>query len=439
MSWLGAAILILLVALSFQLGMLAYAMYSLVGIILLSRFLTSRWSDSVSAERELNRMEADTGAIVAIVATIRNESSLPIPWMLLEDLLPLKALVHRPPSLQLSGRRVLLSSLGGGKQKSIMYQMKCNRRGYYQIGPLVMETGDLFGLHRRYRVLTKPTFLTVLPQATPLDGYDIASRRPLGEVRMSHRLYEDPTRNAGVREYEPGDPLNRVHWGATARTGTLHSKIYEPSTVAGATILLDFHHASNPKHHEPVRSEIAVSAAASLCHYLYEMGQQVGVITNGRDAADRVRQEGWDYDLRTRDAARRSVSMLVDSDRLRPQVLAPARGAEHLRRLQLALARVELTDGIRFDQLVSETACRMPRDATVIAILQQVDEPYAVALGNLRRQGYAVTAILNVHDVYDFAQSSKFLLAEGISTHHLVDAAAISSIARAQFFGIGAA
>lgn len=439
MSWLGAAILILIVALTFQLGMLAYAMYALIGVILLSRFLTNRWSESLVAERELNRHEAETGDVVGIIATIRNEGSLPIPWALLEDLLPLKALIHNPPNLKLSGRRVMLSSIGAGKQKSIMYQMKCNRRGYYQIGPLVMETGDLFGLHRRYRMLTKPTFLTVMPEVIPLEGYDIASRRPLGEVQMTHRLYEDPTRNAGVREYEPGDPLNRVHWGATARTGKLHSKIYEPSTVAGATILLDFHKDSHPKKHEPVRSEIAVAATASLCHYLYDMGQQVGLITNGRDAADRVREEGWDYDLRTRDAARKSASMMLESDRLRPQISPPDRGPENLRRLFLTLARVELTDGIQFDQLILETTCRMPKDATVIAILQTVEERYAVALGNLRRQGYAVTAILNVHDSYDFAQLSKHLLAEGINTHHLADANAISTIAKSQFFGVGAA
>lgn len=438
MSWLGAAIVILVVALSFQLGMLAYAMYALVGVILVSRLMTQRWSESLKAERELSKSEAETGDVVGVIAKVTNEGGLPIAWALLEDLLPLNALVHNPPNLGLSGRRVMLTSVGGGKTKSILYQMKCNRRGYYQIGPLIMETGDLFGLHRRYRVLTKPTFLTVYPKVTPLDGYDISSRRPLGEVRMTHRLYEDPTRNAGVREYEPGDPLNRVHWGATARTGKLHSKIYEPSTVAGATILLDFHRDSYPKKHEPVRSEIAISAVASLCHYLYDMGQQVGVVTNGRDAADRVRQEGWDYDLRSRRAARKSASMKAESDRLRPQVFEPERGPEQLRRLQTALARVELTDGIQFDQLVLETACRLPKDATVIAVLQRVEERFAVSLGNLRRQGYAVTAIVNTYDSYDFSQMAKPLMAEGISTHHLADEAMIAQIAKAQFFGVGA-
>ena len=43
-----------------------------------------------------------------------------------------------------------------------------------------------------------------------------------------------------MRAYEAGDPLKRVHWPATARTGQLQCKIYEPTTLTGATIVLDF-------------------------------------------------------------------------------------------------------------------------------------------------------------------------------------------------------
>ena len=87
-------------------------------------------------------------------------------------------------------------------RKTMLYQLTPTRRGYYQLGPLVLETGDLFGLHRRYRVLTEPQFLLVLPKVLPLAGYEVASKRPIGEVRMSYRLFEDPTRisrRAGLR------------------------------------------------------------------------------------------------------------------------------------------------------------------------------------------------------------------------------------------------
>ena len=250
----------------------------------------------------------------------------------------------------------------------------------------MVETGDLFGLDRRYRMLTAPHFLLVYPEIAPLEGYELASRMPLGEVRMSHRLFEDPTRIAGVRAYEAGDPLNRVHWRATARTGSLHSKVYEPSTVAGATLLLDFHQADYESQHEPFRSELAVTAAASIAHAIYEMGQQIGLVTNGRDAADRIRQEGWDYDLRSRKAARRAAEMRERSDRLQPIVVETRRGPEQLLRILEALARVELTDGLSFTQLIAETACRLPRDATVIAVVPVADR------GNRRGSGRSAAA-----------------------------------------------
>jgi uncharacterized protein (DUF58 family) len=419
MRWISAAVALLGIALVFQLALLAYAMYVLLAVLLASHLLARSWSQAVFATRECSRTRCEVGDGVAVVVTIHNRGWLPIAWLLAEDLLPRQALLHNPPNLKLNGHRLQLVMLWSHDVKRLMYQLTCNRRGYYQLGPLVAETGDLFGLHRRFRVIGDPQYLMVLPRVVPLEGFDIASRRPIGEVRMSYRLYEDPTRIAGVREYQAGDPLNRVHWHATARTGTLHSKIYEPSTVAGATILLDFHSASHAAGNEPYRSELAVTAAASIANAVYEMGQQVGLVTNGRDAADRVRVEGWDYDPRTRTQARKSVSMLERNERLQPVVVPTRRGSEQLIRILETLARLELTDGLQLNQLIEETEGRLPRDATVITILPRVTTETVVTLQDLRRRGFAVAAVLNVYDEYDFATASGPLETIGIETHHL--------------------
>jgi uncharacterized protein (DUF58 family) len=264
----------------------------------------------------------------------------------------------------------------------------------------------------------------------PLAGYEISSKRPIGEVRMTFRLYEDPTRISGVRAYEPGDPMNRVHWRATARTGLLHSKVYEPSTVAGATILLEFHTAAHVRRHEPHRSELAVTAAASIANAVYLMGQQVGLVTNGRDAADRIRQEGWAHDHRSRQDAIAAASVRERSDRLQPLVIATRRGPEQLLRILETLARVELTDGLSLPQLIEESASRMPRDATVIAILPGGSIESAFALGSLKRRGFAVTVILNLFETHDFADAAAPYLAEGIEVRHLRDEMSIVEICR---------
>ena len=245
---------------------------------------------------------------------------------------------------------------------------------------------------------------------------------------MTHRLFEDPTRIAGVRAYQAGDPLNRVHWGATARTGVLHSKIYEPSTVAGATILLDFHEQSFDTRHEPVRSELAVTAAASIAGAICEMGQQVGLVTNGRDAADRIRTEGWSHEqLHSRKQAQ-AAGMRERSDRLRPLVVPTRRSNTQLGQILETLARVEKTDGLTFAQLVARDGQPAAAERDGDRAAHGVTPDTAIALGNLRRRGFAVTAIINVFDEYDFAKLAAPLLAERIDARQLRDRAAIPDV-----------
>ncbi len=430
MRWYLAALVLLAMAMVLGLGWLAYAMYALVGVMLVSRWLARSWANHLDAQRRCNRTVVHVGDTVAVVLTVRNTGRLSIPWVLVEDQLPADALIDRPPRMVVLGRRLQLVTLRARQQKELYYQVRFQERGYYQLGPVVLETGDLFGLYRCFRTLTEPHFVLVYPQVTPLEGYDVASRRPIGEVRLSHRLYEDPTRIAGVRAYQAGDPLNRIHWRATARTGTLHSKVFEPSSVAGATLLLDFHRASFGERDVRFRSELAVRMAASLANALYQMGHQVGLVTNGRDAADRIRTEGWDPAPQTRRAARQSAAMRSGSTRLEPLVVPTQRGAEQLLRMLETLARVELTDGLTLAQLVAETAHRLPRDATVMALVPSASLEAAVALGNLRRRGFAVSAIVATSQVHEFETSARLLAAEGISARQLTNPSEIATLCR---------
>ncbi|MFT4557202.1 MAG: hypothetical protein ACI93T_000566 [Porticoccaceae bacterium] len=447
MRWLLGAIFLLIIGIVFQLGLLVYSMYALLGVILLSRWLARHWIENVTAHRESNRHTVEIGERVAVIVDLSNSSGIPIPWLLVEDSLPRDALSCKPPKLKVDGRRVSLIQMGPNGKKSIRYQLNFATRGYYQIGPLMLESGDLFGLHRRYKVVTEPHFVMVYPKVIPLSGYDLSSRRPIGEIRMAHRLFEDPTRLAGVREYQRGDSFNRIHWKATASTGKLHSRIYDPSTVAGATIILDFHKDMYPAQGEPHRSELAITTVASLANAVCQMGQQIGLVTNGRDAADRIREEGWRREFRTRNAAKQSVGMSSSSDRLRPVIVETQRGFEQFQRIRESLARLELTDGLSFSELLMEATSRLPRDATVVAVLGDVTTETAIALGNMRRSGFAVYAIvvlqggetsLGSADGARFMDSDGMidkigrLIAEGINVRHIDNEAAISDLCSEQ-------
>jgi uncharacterized repeat protein (TIGR01451 family) len=426
MLWFLVIVAILALAVVFEVGLLACAMLALLGLIIVSRFLARSWITNLDATRDCNRTEAEVGQSIAFVITLLNRGRLPVAWVLVEDMLPRGAIISRPPRVVVKGHRLAVAMLGPLARKTLNYQLHFATRGYYQVGPLVLETGDLFGLHRRFRIVTEPVYIMVYPKVVPLPGYDLASRRPIGEIRLTHRLFEDPTRIAGVRYYQPGDPLNRINWAATARTGVLHCKVYDASTIAGATIVLDFHQASYAARNEPGRSELAVTTALALANAVCLMGQPVGLVTNGRDAADRIRlrdeivgqhHESWT----NRAAMHETVAARERDDRLRPVIVAPGRGAEVFTRIREVLARVELTDGLTFDQLLIEAEPRLPRDATVVAVLANVTAEMAVALGHLKRQGFAVSVVLLAFDEVERIDSAGPLLAQGLPVRSVSD------------------
>jgi hypothetical protein len=109
------------------------------------------------------------------------------------------------------------------------------------------------------------------------------------------------------------------------------------------------------------------------------------------------------------------------------------RGVEQLHRIRETLALAELTDGLTFAQMTTEAAPRIPRDATVVAVLPHVPAETAIALGNLRRRGMAVTAVLVLLDSDELEAGYGRLIAEGIrDIRHLADEAALPDLARRQ-------
>ena len=130
--------------------------------------------------------------------------------------------------------------------------------------------------------------------------------------------------------------------------------------MAGATIVLDFHRDSYPAKNEPSRSELAVTTAVALANAVCLMGQPVGLITNGRDAADRIRLRDEIVKNQSRPPAQSPgrPSTGRDARARRPAPSSDCAGEPRpgrvSRRIREVLARVELTDGLTFDQLLIE-------------------------------------------------------------------------------------
>jgi uncharacterized protein (DUF58 family) len=106
------------------------------------------------------------------------------------------------------------------------YTLRPRRRGTPTLGPLTVRVRGPWGLAWAQRDLIAPEGRRVYPQ-TRFEGrtgrlLTLAHRRELGLSPLRRGgLGAEPY---GVREYQPGDPLSRIHWKASARHGRLISR-----------------------------------------------------------------------------------------------------------------------------------------------------------------------------------------------------------------------
>jgi hypothetical protein len=120
------------------------------------------------------------------------------------------------------------------------------RRGVVEVGPLVVERADPFGLTRNQAVVGETRELVVAPRVTDLSGSGFSLAGGDGSVRASRRNAAGNNDDVMTREYRRGDALRRVHWRATARAGDLMVRQEEESSYPTARLVVDTRQSGYP-------------------------------------------------------------------------------------------------------------------------------------------------------------------------------------------------
>jgi uncharacterized protein (DUF58 family) len=217
------------------------------------------------------------GQTIEVEVEVTNRSRLPIPWLVVEERVPLDL-------RDLSEYR-LATSVGSRRQVRHVYTLAAKRRGYFALGPLSLRAGDLFGFSEARWEESLARYITVYPQVLPLPALGLPSRIPYGARATFNQMQEDPARLRGVRAYAPGDSLRRIHWKASAHTDSLLVKQVQPSIALDLLVVLNFRREDYGVRYAPSVSEWAATIAASVASAGLAQRQPVGLLCNGLDAA----------------------------------------------------------------------------------------------------------------------------------------------------------
>lgn len=211
---------------------------------------------------------------IAIDLTITNTGWLPKFYIRAEDRLPiwLRKNAYLSPVILL---------LMPGKGRQISYTLEPLKRGVHVINAVRVTSTDPLGFaNYRFDVPEKSTLLvypTVLPLRRPFledssamgwRGYEYGSVRGSG-----HEFY-------GIRGYQVGDEVRRVHWPTTARTGKLTVVESAFGSSLDAILIIDLFAESYRGLDEGIGGalEVAVQIAATLCNDLLRRSQRVRLI-----------------------------------------------------------------------------------------------------------------------------------------------------------------
>jgi uncharacterized protein (DUF58 family) len=256
--------------------MLAYFSVLLLAVCWAWTRLASR---GLSVDREAHEGAYEVGQEFHERLEVANRSVVGIPWVIVEDRSGI-------PGYEAS--RVF--SLGGHGTRRWTSRGRFTRRGRYTLGPIRVTTGDPFGFFQQTQTAAVAAGITVYPRVTDVSEFLPGSIHSSGDARVFGRYSDAPPDALGIREHDPSDGFNRIHWPSTARLGRPMSRSFERYEGADTLVILDLglgvHHGQG----DESSLERGVSLAASVTMTALQRGQSISLRCN--DAALTIFQPG---------------------------------------------------------------------------------------------------------------------------------------------------
>lgn len=343
--WLPIIGIIFYIGLVLRSSFLVAFSITLVVVFVLAYWWQKNSLIGVEYRRRFHFTRAFPGEVHPVSLEIENRKLLPLTWLRIQDswpeaVAPTDENVLAPSHISGEGLLVNVMSLRWYERTRRNYDILFQKRGVYKIGPVRMASGDIFGMYESIDDLNLIEELTVFPTLAPLHGLYVPPENPFGDERSRRRLFEDPNRPMGVREYHPEDSFRRVHWPATARTNRLQVKVFQPTSAQVMVLCLNvstYHRYWEGVYPALLEHLLSVSATV-MSEWVYD-GYRVGLISNG---------------------------CLANSDQ--PFRIPPGRSPKQLSYLLQALAGVTPVVTAPFEQFLLREVPRVPYGATLLIV-----------------------------------------------------------------------
>ncbi|CAN5771679.1 DUF58 domain-containing protein [soil metagenome] len=362
LQFAALAIFLLVAAFSTGADFLFFLVYLGILVVGGAYVLTRFGMADLEAGYILDRPHAQVGDTLRATYTVRNTSRLPKPWLE----------VHNPTGLPvpLPGRAL---ALGSRSERSWVARVPLTRRGHFRIEPMVIRTGDPFGLFESFASVGSPAMVMVYPAVESLPRWRLPPSTLEGSQASPERTLQTTAMVTSVRPYAPGDSFNRIHWKSSARQQELQVKEFDLEQTADVWIFLDLDVVHHTGLGDGATIETAVRVAASIGSRALSENRALGFTAAG----------------------------------VRQAVLPADRGPRQQQKLLQLLAAVEGDGSLPLREVLMQGLARLRRGMTAVIITPSLDRDWIRPLTTLRRRG--ISAAVFVIDPLTHEQQTRRL------------------------------
>ena len=326
--------------------------YTLLFGIVLAAAWTWSSGQGVRVRMSRSRDRVQAGESIVERFEVINGSAIPKLWLEVEETTDLPGHSAR-----------FVTSLGGAGRRNWRVQTVCHRRGLFNLGPITVRSSDPFDIFHRELRFGHRRGLVVYPRALELPRYSAPPANLPGEGRFRRRTHYVTPNASGIRDYEAGDSVNRIHWKSSLRTGSLKVKTFELDPASHLWVILDLSSQDHIGSGDDATIETAVTVAASVVRLFINQN--------------------------------RSVGLMMFGDRL--DVIEPDRGSQHFGRILESLAVAQPVGSVPVASILYQQSRRWGRHTTVIVITASTDPRWQGAIRTLTQRGVkAAVALLDL-------------------------------------------
>ncbi len=272
---MGAAAFLLLSAVLVGADQLYFMGAVVVSVAIVARLAVWGSLRGLRSERRVVDRVAE-GEWVSVFLSVSNPTRLPKFFLALED--------KASPWLEAEDAKFFLPALWPGQTVTLEYRTRGSKRGKLRVGPLQVNASDPIGLLSRSISLEQTSTAMIYPRPLLLPRQDLGGAVSFGggSAERAARAGEGLDFH-GIRDYQPGDELRRIHWKATARHQRLAVIQFDQSYTADLAIALDLLQGTEVGEGKETTLEYAVKIAVSLARRALDNGASVSLSVYGAE------------------------------------------------------------------------------------------------------------------------------------------------------------